>query len=115
MHALGRNDEARTAYEQASRLDSNAAYAVNNLCYLAFLGGRIDSAIDTCTAALKIDPTMTAARNNLALAFAASGRIDLARTQFVEAGDRSSALYNTGIVHLAAGDSASASLERQHA
>jgi hypothetical protein len=51
---------------------------------------------------------MTAARNNLALAFAASGRIDLARTQFVEAGDRSSALYNTGIVHLAAGDSASA-------
>ena len=51
---------------------------------------------------------MTAARNNLALAFAAAGRIDLARTQFVDAGDRASAFYNTGIVYLAAGDDASA-------
>jgi tetratricopeptide (TPR) repeat protein len=108
MQALGRYDDARAAYELASRLDSKGAYAVNNLCYLAFLGGRIDSAIDTCTKALKIDQTMTAARSNLALAFAAAGRIDLARTQFVDAGDRASAFYNTGIVYLATGDSASA-------
>ena len=46
MQALGRYDDARVAYELASRLDSKGAYAVNNLCYLAFLGGRIDSAID---------------------------------------------------------------------
>ncbi len=51
---------------------------------------------------------MTAARNNLALAFAATGRIDLARAEFVDAGDRASALYNSGIVYLAAGDYRSA-------
>ena len=51
---------------------------------------------------------MTAARNNLALAFAATGRIDLARAEFVDAGDRASALYNSGIVYLAAGDDRSA-------
>ena len=47
---------------------------------------------------------MTAARNNLALAFAATGRIDLARAEFVDAGDPASAFYNSGIVYLAAGD-----------
>jgi len=104
MQALGHYDEARTAYELASRLEPRAAYAANNLCYLAFVQGRLDAAIDTCKKALEIDPSMTTARNNLALAFAATGRIDLARNQFVEAGDRASGLYNIGIVYLAAGD-----------
>ncbi len=108
MQALGHNDEARTAYELASRLEPQAAYAVNNLCYLAFVEGRLDTAIDTCRKALEIEPTMTAARNNLALAFAATGRIDLARAAFVDAGDRASALFNSGIVYLAAGDARSA-------
>lgn len=104
MQALGRHNHARAAYEEASRLDPQAAYAVNNLCYLAFIDGRLDTAIETCRKALELDPTMTAARNNLALAFAATGRIDLARTQFLAASDRASALYNSGIVYLAAGD-----------
>ena len=104
MQALGRHDHARAAYEAASRLEPQAAYAVNNLCYLAFVEGRLDTAIETCRKALELDPTMTAARNNLALAFAAAGRIDLARAEFVDAGDRASALYNSGIVYLAAGD-----------
>lgn len=108
MQALGRFDDAKAAYELASWLEPKAAYAVNNLCYLAFLTGRIDNAIDTCTRALKLDPTMTAARNNLALAFAAAGRVDLARRHFLDAGDRASGLYNTGIVHLARGDHRSA-------
>ena len=108
MQALGHYDYARAAYEAASRLEPQAAYAVNNLCYLAFVEGRLDTAIETCRKALEIDPTMTAARNNLALAFAATGRIDLARAEFVDAGDRASALYNSGIVYLAAGDSRSA-------
>ncbi len=62
----------------------SAAYAVNNLCYLAFRRGphRLGHR-DVHAKALELDPTMTAARNNLALALAASGRIDLARTQFV--------------------------------
>jgi tetratricopeptide (TPR) repeat protein len=108
MQALGRYKDARAAYELANWLDPQAAYAVNNLCYLAFVDRRIDDAIDTCTRALKLDPSMTAARNNLALAFAAAGRVDLARTHFVDAGDRASAFYNMGIVYLAAGDSANA-------
>src|SRR5262245_34229959 len=108
MQALGHYDEARAAYELASRLEPKAAYAVNNLCYLAFVQGRIDTAIETCGKALELDPSMTAARNNLALALAASGRIDLARNKFIEAGDRASGLYNTGLVYLAAGDSAAA-------
>ena len=108
MQALGRYKDASAAYELTSWLDPHAAYAVNNLCYLAFVTGRIDDAIDRCNAALRLDPSLAAARNNLALAFAASGRMDLARTQFLDAGDRASGLYNAGIAYLAAGDEPSA-------
>lgn len=104
MQALGRYSDARAAYELASWLDPNAAYAVNNLCYLAFVNGHLDDAIDRCTGALKLDPSLAAARNNLALAFAATGRMDLARAQFLDAGDRASGLYNTAIAYLASGD-----------
>ena len=108
MQALGYYQTAKAAYYLASVIDPQAAYAVNNLCYLSFLGGQTDAAIATCTRALKIDPSLTAARHNLALAFAAAGQIDVARTHFLDAGDRASGLYNTGIVYLAAGDYASA-------
>jgi tetratricopeptide (TPR) repeat protein len=104
MQALGRYREAKMAYELASWLDPNAAYAVNNLCYLAFLEGRTDASIKSCRAAIDLDPSLTAARNNLALAFAASGRLDLAREQFMAGADPASGLYNTGIAYLAAGD-----------
>lgn len=104
MQALGRYKDAKQAYELASWLDPSAAYAVNNLCYLSFLDGHIDAAIDTCTAALKLDPSLVAAKNNLGLAYAAAGRPDLARTHFLDAGDRASGLYNTGIVYLASCD-----------
>ena len=104
MQALGHHAEARRAYTLASRLDPNAAYAVNNLCYLAFLEGRTGTAIETCQQALRLDPTLDAARNNLALAHAADGRLDLARQHLLDAGDRASGLYNTGIVYLATGD-----------
>ena len=108
MQALGRYGDARSAYELASWLDPQAAYAVNNLCYLSFLSGRIGAAIETCKAALGLEPSLAAARNNLALAYAAAGRMDLARTQFLDAGDYASGLYNTGIAYLAAGDDRSA-------
>jgi tetratricopeptide (TPR) repeat protein len=104
MQSIGRYREARMAYELASWLDPTAAYAVNNLCYLAFLEGRTDAAIKSCSAAIKLDPSLAAARNNLALALAASGRMDLARAQFMAGADRASGLYNTGIAYLAAGD-----------
>ena len=104
MQALGRAKEAREAYEYASLLDPQAAYAVNNLCYLSFVSGEISDAIDSCSQAVKMDPQLRAARNNLALAYAAAGRLDLARTHFLDAGDRASGLYNIGIAHLAARD-----------
>ena len=108
MQALGRYKEARAAYELASKLDPGAAYALNNLCYVSFLDGRIEAAIDTCRKAITMDPTLAAAKNNLALAYAAAGRPDLARTHFLDAGDPASGLYNTGIVYLAARDYRSA-------
>jgi len=108
MQALGRYADASGAYQLASSLDPNAAYAVNNLCYLSFVNARIDDAIEQCSAALRLDSSLTAARNNLALAFAASGRMDLARTHFLDAGDRASGLYNAGIAYLASGDEPSA-------
>jgi tetratricopeptide (TPR) repeat protein len=108
MQALGQYREARDAYELARLLEPEAAYPVNNLCYLSFVQGHIDAAIETCKKALEIDPSMRAARNNLALAFAASGRIDLAENQFVDVNDRASGLYNTGLVYLAAGDKTAA-------
>jgi tetratricopeptide (TPR) repeat protein len=108
MQALGRTADAKSSYERARSLDARAAYAVNNLCYLAFLNGRIDEAIDACHAALRLDPALAAARNNLALAFAASGRMDLARRQFLDAGDRASGLYNAGLAYLASGDEVNA-------
>jgi tetratricopeptide (TPR) repeat protein len=104
MQALGRYKEAKAAYELASSLDPGAAYALNNLCYVSFLDGRIEAAIDICTKALRMDPSLAAAKNNLALAYAAAGRPDLARTHFLDAGDPASGLYNTGIVYLAARD-----------
>ena len=108
MQALGRYKDAKVAYELASKLDPGAAYAVNNLCYVSFLDGRIDAAIDICTKAVKMDPSLAAAKNNLALAYAAAGRPDLARTHFLDAGDPASGLYNTGIVYLASRDYRSA-------
>ena len=104
MQALGRYADAKASYELASWLDPTAAYPVNNLCYLAFVSGHLDDAIGHCTVALRLDPSLAAARNNLALSFAASGKMDLARKQFLEAGDVASGLYNTGIVYLASGD-----------
>ena len=108
MQALGRNADAKVAYELASTLDPGAAYAVNNLCYVSFLDGRVDAAIEACTKAVRMDPSLAAAKNNLALAYAAAGRPDLARTHFLDAGDPASGFYNTGIVYLAARDYRSA-------
>ena len=104
MQALGRYKDAKAAYELASSLDPSAAYAFNNLCYVAFLDGRIDAAIETCAKAVKLDASLAAAKNNLALAYAAAGRPDLARIHFLDAGDPASGLYNTGIVYLATKD-----------
>jgi Flp pilus assembly protein TadD len=104
MQALGRHKDARAAYELASLLDAQAAYAFNNLCYLSFLDGQTEGAIAACRRALSLDPTLTAARNNLALSYAASGLMDLAKAEFIDANDAGRGLYNIGVTHLASRD-----------
>ena len=96
------------AYERASRLDPRAVYALSNLCYLSFLHGDFDRAVTTCRSALSVDPEFVAARNNLALAHAAAGRLDLARTEFMDAGDEALGFFNIGVVHMAMRDYAEA-------
>ncbi len=104
LQALGQHAEARKLYERASGLDPRAVYALSNLCYLSFLHGDFDRALTTCQSALAIDPRYAAARNNLALTHAAAGRLDVARTEFMDAGDESVGYFNIGIVHMAARD-----------
>lgn len=101
MQALGQTAEARRAYERARQLDDHATYALNNLCYLSFLEGRIEAAVEQCRAAVALDPTLKTARHNLALAYAASGEVGLAQAAFAEGGDAAEASFNLGIVYLA--------------
>jgi Flp pilus assembly protein TadD len=101
MQALGRTADARRAYERARQLDDRATYALNNLCYLSFLEGRIEAAVEQCRAAVALDPTLKAARHNLALAYAASGEVGLAQAAFADGSDAAEASFNLGIVYMA--------------
>ncbi len=93
--------EASAAYARAAALDRTALYAINNLCYLAFLDGRITAAIRRCQEAVQIDGSFVPARNSLALAYAAHGEFDQAWTHFAVASGEAVAHYNLGIVYLA--------------
>lgn len=101
LQAIGRREEARSAYRAAVALDRDAGYAYNNLCYLSFSEGNAAQAIAECRTALRIDPTLAAAHNNLALTYAAVGRMEAAQTEFAAAGGQSNPAYNMGIVYLA--------------
>jgi tetratricopeptide (TPR) repeat protein len=104
LQALGNRRHAQRSYERASQLDSNAAYAINNLCYLHFREGEVGRAIAMCEVALQLDPALGAARNNLALAQAAGGRQDLARLTLMDAPTEAEGLFNVGILHMAGRD-----------
>jgi tetratricopeptide (TPR) repeat protein len=101
LQALGHRAMARQEYERALALNPGAAYALNNLCYTALLDGEVGKAVTFCQRALDAEPTLTAARNNLALAYVSQGDHAAAAREFAAAGDRATALYNTGIVHMA--------------
>ena len=104
LQAVGWHDHAREAYETALTFDADAAYALNNLCYLSFVQQDFAGAIDSCTAATKSDPTLVEAYNNLALVYFATNEDERARDALVASGAHSTALYNLGIAHLARGD-----------
>ena len=101
LQALGHRRLAQQEYERALELNPKAAYALNNLCYTSLLDGDAARAIALCRQAIEADPALTAARNNLALAYQANGNPAAAQREFAAAGDRATALYNTGIVHMA--------------
>ncbi|MBA3884536.1 MAG: hypothetical protein H0X67_02245 [Acidobacteria bacterium] len=98
---LGQVDNAAAAYRRAVALDSTAAYASSNLCYLAFLLGNAAEAHEECSAALDADGRFVQARNNLALVHAASGDTERAFATFLVAGGDAVAHYNIGIILLA--------------
>jgi Flp pilus assembly protein TadD len=111
LQALGKNREARNAYESVLVLQPRAAYALNNLGYLALLEGDSTQAIRRFRAALAADATLVAAKHNLALGYAVAGRMDLARQALLEAGPVARADYNIGIINLARGKVADAMLD----
>jgi tetratricopeptide (TPR) repeat protein len=102
LDALGRTDEARSAFLKAFELDSTAGWALSNLCYLEFRLGNFETARRHCEAAVRASPALAAAHNNLGLTHAASGDLELAHEAFRAGGDEAAAHYNMGIVHLAA-------------
>jgi Flp pilus assembly protein TadD len=108
FQALGRAPDARRAYERAIALDAQATYAMSNLCYLSFLDGRMDRAVEECRRAVALDPELKSARYNLALAYAGAGRMDLARDTLAAGGDVAEASFNLGILHMAQRDYRSA-------
>jgi Flp pilus assembly protein TadD len=108
MQALGQTDEARRAYERAMFLDGQATYALNNLCYLSFVEGQMDRAVDQCRRAVAMDPALKSAHVNLALAYAGSGEMQLAQAALANGGDAAEANFNFGILHMARRDYRSA-------
>lgn len=101
LQAGGHPGPAEAAYRTAIARDPGAAYARNNLCYLAFLQGRGDEAREQCAAAVDVDGRLVAARNNLGLVHAASGDRAGAFEAFRAGGSEAAAHYNIGIVLLA--------------
>jgi len=102
FEAEGDIRQARQWYEQALRLDSDASYALNNLCYSAVLLAQPD-AIPECWRALQAAPGSRAVRNNLGLAYAAAGDIEKATALFDGPADSAYAQYNLGIVYMGRG------------
>jgi len=101
LQALGHRRMAQQEYERALSLNPSATYALNNLCYASMLDGDTRSALNFCRRAIDADPSLAAAHNNLALVYETQGDHAAARREFAAAGDDATALYNSGIVHLA--------------
>jgi Flp pilus assembly protein TadD len=111
LEALGQRQQARRAFESALTLDAQAAFALNNLCYLALQDGDGPGAQQACTRALAIDSTMDAARTNLGLAYALQGHVSTAEARLLDHADPGTGLYNVGVLRMSMhqyGDAATA-------
>jgi tetratricopeptide (TPR) repeat protein len=101
LQVLGHTESAAAAYSRSVTLDSSAAYARSNLCYLSFMQGHAVEAWEACAAAVDADGQFVPARNNLALIQAAKGDTAGAFEAFRTTGGEAVAHYNIGIVLLA--------------
>ena len=102
MAALGQRVNAQSAFRRAVELKPDAAFALNNLCYLELAAGHADEAERLCTAAVAADPHLEEARNNLALAYVSKG--DLAGAELhLQGAVSGSTQYNIGVLRLAEG------------
>jgi Flp pilus assembly protein TadD len=101
LQAMNRLSDARAAYSTATRVGDPAPYAWSNLCYLSFVAGDAERALEECSTAVALAPGHRQARNNLALIHAARGELARASELFLEAGGEAAAHYNMGIVWLA--------------
>jgi Flp pilus assembly protein TadD len=98
--ALGQLEPARAAFETARRIDHGAAFALNNLCYVALQQGDGPAAQQACERALDLEPTMAAALGNLALAYALQGDVSIAEGRLMEHADPATGLYNVGVLRM---------------
>jgi tetratricopeptide (TPR) repeat protein len=98
---MGRAADARAAFERALALDADAAYVLNNLCYVALMQGDNARAFDRCRAALRLQPDLKSARNNLALAYAATGDWAAASREFAWSAAPAAVRYNMGVALMA--------------
>ena len=98
---LGQIDAARVRFERAHQLDPDAAYPLNNLCYLLLGSGRPGEAVEMCRAAATADATSGQVRNNLALALAGAGDIEGAVAALETSPTTAAAAYNQSLLLLA--------------
>jgi len=89
--ALGQNREVQAAFELALVLDSNASYALNNLCHVAVSREPSADAVDACHSALRAQPVLAAS-------------LKAADEQRSVSGDPAVARYKAGVVLLAKRD-----------
>lgn len=76
MHHLGHRASARDRYRMALEIDSNAFYAVANLCAVALEEGDSSLAVDTCTRVLEMAPGLVPAALNLRAAAALKAQLE---------------------------------------
>jgi Flp pilus assembly protein TadD len=100
LQVLGRGPDARAQFALAVKLDPNAVYARNNLCYSWLLDGQVETGFAECEGALAIQPGLAPMQNNMALARAVVGDLAGATDLFQAAGGDAVAQYNIGVIYL---------------
>jgi Flp pilus assembly protein TadD len=98
--ALNQLEQAKAEFETARRIDHDAAFALNNLCYVALEQGDGPAAQHACERALELEPAMTAAQMNLALADALQGNVSIAEGRLLDHADPATGLYNVGVLRM---------------